>query len=524
MASPVKSRVQDEVRRSLLACTMPDGLQKEVEELILYVLQHSGEISTTTTIKDLIRRWCHHDEKSNAHSSSDEKWGQDLTTVNKTEEKMKKREMFEDGYKHDDIFAALDEIGLQRSNDYVMCCLPGEGPNNICMSFLLSNDEEKLKHIQNPRFHSSQSFVEVPFVRPTLTDVKKKAEYFWETTFPKRGGKQRYPNITKNAAIALYVYTLELEYYLDMNRGLRENDVPTIQRYRPLIYHLLEAFKQIERHSLLDSQLYRGINLNIQKKFEGLTFVRWYGVTSSTSSSTLLSEFLKRQANPNGTVFIIRSHKGIRIGEFSGYPMENEILLPPNTLLKIEGKVSEGTKELLGSTLGCSLGKVFVCEVRDASDEDIQQYQDKKHASCSAFQLLLKNHNADDRKSLEVPLHELEDCSLDSVPVDRIPEWMLVESDVLYSKLSSKGLQHFVTEVVRLGKPVHDCLGQYIRSLPDGSIPLEDETDWTHSDGTILELVGVLPKLTPLSIPHFLRRTLVLFKNTPEISQIMEFK
>eukprot|EP00759_Apiculatamorpha_spiralis_P045400 PhF_6_TR42167/c0_g1_i7/m.63755 len=523
MASPVKSRVQDEVRRSLLACTMPDGLQKEVEELILYVLQHSGEISTTTTIKDLIRRWCHHDEKSNAHSSSDEKWGQDLTTVNKTEEKMKKREMFEDGYKHDDIFAALDEIGLQRSNDYVMCCLPGEGPNNICMSFLLSNDEEKLKHIQNPRFHSSQSFVEVPFVRPTLTDVKKKAEYFWETTFPKRGGKQRYPNITKNAAIALYVYTLELEYYRDMNWGLRENDVPTIQRYRPLIYHILEAFKLLPKYKLQNEkpQLYRGLDKNLREIYKDVAFMMWHQFNSSSASHTCVPNFVKKD---EGSIFLLKCHHGIAIKDFSEFPHEDEVLLPPNTLLKIEGEVSEGMKDLLGKQMGdISIANIFMCEVRDASDEDIQQYQDKKHASCSAFQLLLKN-NADDRKSLEVPLHELEDCSLDSVPVDRIPEWMLVESDVLYSKLSSKGLQHFVTEVVRLGKPVHDCLGQYIRSLPDGSIPLEDETDWTHSDGTILELVGVLPKLTPLSIPHFLRRTLVLFKNTPEISQIMEFK
>ena len=65
----------------------------------------------------------------------------------------------------------------------------------------------------------------------------------------------------------------------------------------------------------------------------------------------------------------------ILISCFSEFPKEDEVLLPPNTLLKVCGEVLQGSKELIGRQIGITPSKMFLCEVRDATPEDIDHHK-----------------------------------------------------------------------------------------------------------------------------------------------------
>eukprot|EP00760_Papus_ankaliazontas_P014049 PhM_4_TR15947/c0_g3_i2/m.50137 len=342
------------------------------------------------------------------------KFGDDLQQPNANHSALKCLEIYASDFKPpSSIEEAMRSVGILRGADYAMCCLTHSdnaahpchvvcGASNVVAHLKTNHStDERVKNLlaSTSGLKSDLTLDELNdtvggsglFKHPTVDDILHKGTVFWQR-FEADGLPRTYPSITRDCAIALYLYTLETELYRDMNYALRVGVEETINRFGPLIHFIEQAFTQLPKHDLMVSQLYRGLDINLEATYSSVSFVRWTAFSSTTASHTVVHEFLKSrpgQHSTEGTIFLIRSRNGILISDFSEFPKEDEVLLPPNSLLKIGGEVGTGTKELLSRQLGLPLSSVYICEVRDATNTDVQEYYERLSAAESNLWLQL---------------------------------------------------------------------------------------------------------------------------------------
>eukprot|EP00759_Apiculatamorpha_spiralis_P039943 PhF_6_TR38663/c4_g2_i1/m.57818 len=394
--SPLGDRVHDNVIHVL------ESARARIETL------PTGKYFTTMDLSDIVTE---HINKKNdlAMGANLSKFGGDMKDVNDDEIALQDLPLYPQGYHHSSIEQALREVQLLRSTDYCMCLMKKDD-GDPC--HIIGGQKSVLRHMRE--YHAEDpiykkactkfdvkkendvSLGEVLEVlgtmgiqgssvgkHPTEDDVLMKANRFY-SDFKKSGKTTQFPKVTESTAKALYIYTLETEIYADMNWGLRVKNTECITRFRPLIYHINQGFTQLPNHKLDDSQLYRGLNLNLNEAYKQISFVNWTAFSSTTASHHAVKEFLggssDSTAGPKASLFLIKSVKGINIKDFSEFPKEAEVLLPPNTRFKLGDEAGESMKEFIGRQIGVNMSNVFMRELRDATEEDIKAYhQDAKN-------------------------------------------------------------------------------------------------------------------------------------------------
>jgi hypothetical protein len=181
------------------------------------------------------------------------------------------------------------------------------------------------------------------------------------------------PNLSMNGILSLAFYTSDVRryggarednIYWKINTAFKSGESAEISRWNPFFFYLNEAKRNLPKHSagillvyysmtcllLLDVTLYRGIDKRIcdlspiyQKED---SFVTWTSFTSTTTDAEVVKRFSPDKV---GTWMVIKGvPDGITI-PFSLFPSEKEVLLFPNTTLKVKSILLEEFKDFTGA-------------------------------------------------------------------------------------------------------------------------------------------------------------------------------
>jgi hypothetical protein len=142
----------------------------------------------------------------------------------------------------------------------------------------------------------------------------------------------------------IYFYTMDTFLYKLVNSVLRENDKTKVDTIAPFCYFLTEA---IWSDTLADERfygiVYRGIDIPSKAigYYEELIGKHkcWYGFTSTSKDRGPAERF-------GNSLFIIDITRtgGLTISKYSEFPDEDEVILPPGTIFRIDKVVQEHNK------------------------------------------------------------------------------------------------------------------------------------------------------------------------------------
>ncbi|CAF4152132.1 unnamed protein product [Rotaria magnacalcarata] len=154
----------------------------------------------------------------------------------------------------------------------------------------------------------------------------------------KRNCKKPKDGLTSDESAAIYLYTME-SVYRRLNHDLRNKKREVLVPWFAYLKLLLTALWKLPDVKCL---LHRGVKADISDRYiEEETFV-WWGITSCTSSiSVLQSEQFLGQTGTR-TLFSIESFNGKSIKNHSHFPGEKEVLLLPCSYFEVMGKINHG--------------------------------------------------------------------------------------------------------------------------------------------------------------------------------------
>ena len=160
--------------------------------------------------------------------------------------------------------------------------------------------------------------------------------------------------LKENDFLALYTYTLEVpRVYSEFNKKTLELG-PNNPNYdfKAMYYFLSAAIHAIKKKTPQGRpyKVYRGVSYPVTAQV-GQPF-HFNSFTSTSGSRSVAEKFLP---NRGGTLFIIESYLGGKIGQFSAFPGEDEVLVPPCEkfkVLKVLKNVRKGRQEIHLKSLG----------------------------------------------------------------------------------------------------------------------------------------------------------------------------
>ena len=149
--------------------------------------------------------------------------------------------------------------------------------------------------------------------------------------------------LTKDQLAGVHLYTQETDsangtdsLYAILNGALRNADRSQAKCMKKFIYLLLHALRKCPKSNA--STLYRGVALDLRGEYSEGRTVTWHQASSCTCKVDVLSNpMFLGQSGPR-TIFAITlapNSRARRISDFSAMPNEDEVLLPPNTRLKV---------------------------------------------------------------------------------------------------------------------------------------------------------------------------------------------
>jgi len=137
--------------------------------------------------------------------------------------------------------------------------------------------------------------------------------------------------LTKDEAAAVYLYTMESQFYRDINANLRDVDRTKIQPFFPYLRLLLSAFQKLSPEP---QDLWRGVKLDLRKMYPLKQTVVWWGISSCTPKKGVAEGFIGTSGIR--TLFRIVPKSSISIKSFSAFKGEDEFILPPGTQLYVD--------------------------------------------------------------------------------------------------------------------------------------------------------------------------------------------
>ena len=180
-----------------------------------------------------------------------------------------------------------------------------------------------------------------PFLSPLKVYVKKATRKAQEIT------ESKYLDFSVNDAVYIVLYTMQFEppeksLYHVLNRALRDYNRDSVRPWRDYIWGLLMVLRRLPPCG--EGPLYRGVcaPLSDFEKYKKGQEVVWYGF-SSTSPDLETQQLFTGQAGPR-VMFHLHMHSRCarNIRDFSMFPVENEIVLPPLMQFRVKGVVALG--------------------------------------------------------------------------------------------------------------------------------------------------------------------------------------
>eukprot|EP00759_Apiculatamorpha_spiralis_P037767 PhF_6_TR37485/c0_g1_i3/m.55277 len=179
---------------------------------------------------------------------------------------------------------------------------------------------------------------------------------------------------------AIHAYTLESPLCYDGNRSMRQitgqarNPFESPQDSDRLFTESLWGYEKYLHEAMMSlpdesSTVFRAVNFNVSSNlYETGKIVTWNQPSSTSSDPRVVKRFLGSSGDVvKGTIFIIHVKHGKSISAYSQYKDEKEVLLYPNTQLRVLPPVGKGVKDLVATALRCDLTHVAIVEMAEVS-------------------------------------------------------------------------------------------------------------------------------------------------------------
>jgi NAD:arginine ADP-ribosyltransferase/Folate receptor family len=153
-------------------------------------------------------------------------------------------------------------------------------------------------------------------------------------------------NFDQIAVLVLYTmesYPPESSFYVQVNGALRNADRSAVSPFEDIVFLLLSALRELPPSSC--HTVVRGVKLSSEdlsvRIKEGREF-QWSGFSSTSKSVSTMKTFLGK--DDARTLFMLSLTQGDarEIDQFSLYPSETEVLLPPNSRFRVDGVLDQG--------------------------------------------------------------------------------------------------------------------------------------------------------------------------------------
>src|ERR1700722_17056089 len=137
--------------------------------------------------------------------------------------------------------------------------------------------------------------------------------------------------LTHDESAAVYLYTMEWgddSLYRVLNRALRSEDRPAL---KPWFAYLKLFDTALSKLPIVKKNIWRGVSSDISKQFKKKQEVIWWSVSSCSTSVDVIKNFL----DMNSTLFLVEAINGKDVSVYTNYPNEDEVLLIPDTRLRL---------------------------------------------------------------------------------------------------------------------------------------------------------------------------------------------
>jgi hypothetical protein len=141
-------------------------------------------------------------------------------------------------------------------------------------------------------------------------------------------------NLTREESAAVFLYTMEggdNSFYRVLNEALRSENRRLI---RPWFGYLKLFDTALKKLPVVQECVWRGMSGNISQKFKQGETVTWWSVSSCSVSLEVVQDFLG--SDENATLIMIEAKKARDISGYTSFPDENEVLLAPETELRVK--------------------------------------------------------------------------------------------------------------------------------------------------------------------------------------------
>ena len=182
-----------------------------------------------------------------------------------------------------------------------------------------TNRKSIIECMKNPLLSLEEALASVTEFVPDVGRYAAKA---------KKSCKQN-SSLTVNESAAIYLYTMSEEFYRNLNKALRNQNPSLLKKWHPYLKLFLTALNKLPSCS---TTVWRGVPEQIGDEFEKGAVHTWSSVNSCSPDVDVARVF----AGPTGTLLCIHQIRGIDIARYSMNKSEKEIILLPETHLRVQ--------------------------------------------------------------------------------------------------------------------------------------------------------------------------------------------
>lgn len=192
--------------------------------------------------------------------------------------------------------------------------------------------EEKLEAITGVRSLARPSFESaLASLVNTVSGVEPVAESALSFAKRKLSGLGATPGaLDESEAAAVYLYTTDSGFYRAVNAALRDPDRSRVEPFKGYLCLLLGALEKLEVYT---GTVWRGVALDLRKKYPVGRRVTWWGVSSCTAKLSVAHGFLGTKGKR--TLFSVKPRRAVGVRAYSAFGGEEEFLLAPGAVLEV---------------------------------------------------------------------------------------------------------------------------------------------------------------------------------------------
>ena len=148
--------------------------------------------------------------------------------------------------------------------------------------------------------------------------------------------------LTVDEAAAVCAYTMEFGPYNAINKLLREENRQSLKPFVEYLWLLMHGLSKCPRPTV--PLVYRGVPCSVSTKYNVGSFVSWSSFSSCTTNVAVLENamFLGTEGERTEFHITLTTNRARSIRHLSVMAGEDEILLPPNTRLRVTGRADRG--------------------------------------------------------------------------------------------------------------------------------------------------------------------------------------